>query len=175
MIISLLGFMGVGKTSVGKMLANRLHYEFVDTDDIIVEKSGLTIPEIFSSYGEEYFRNLEEKTLKGVLTKDNMIIATGGGIVLSAINRKRLKEYTCPVLLTASPSEIYKRTNIKKRPLLANADNPRQVIKELLIAREKYYNKFMTRVNTDGKMKWEVVEEIIKITGVENGDKKNKC
>ena len=91
MKISLLGFMGTGKTSVGKLLAEEMELSFLDTDELIVESSGLEIPDIFDTYGEEHFRQLEKKVLKDTVNKNKeFVLSTGGGIVLSEDNRKLL-------------------------------------------------------------------------------------
>ncbi len=174
MIISLVGFMATGKSSIGNILADKLNYSFYDTDELITKKSGITIPEIFSNKGEKYFRKLEEDVLQEILNKkNNMVLATGGGIVLSTTNRSKLKKYTCPVLLIASAREIYRRVDIDSRPLLAKARDPRKKIEEMLKKRESAYNKFKFKVITNNKTKKQVVEEILNKTGAEKIDKKD--
>lgn len=176
MIISLVGFMATGKSSIGFQLADELNYNFYDTDELIEEKAGLTIPEIFDTYGEKYFRNLEKEVLKEILNnRNNMVLATGGGIVLSETNRARLKEFTCPVLLFATAEEILRRVDISSRPLLADAPEPLKKINTMLKKREDAYNEFEIKIMTDKKTEKQVVEEIIKITGAEKIDKRNMC
>ncbi len=163
MKISLIGFMGTGKSSIGKLLAEKLDLDFLDTDDYIEEREGTAIPEIFASRGEEYFRRLEKRVLREILDrKDDFVLATGGGIVLSRENRELLKSRTFPVLLTASPEEIYRRTKGGDRPLLAEPD-PERRIEELLKIRAPYYNLFTDRIDTGGKDLYEIVKEIIEM------------
>ena len=92
MRIILIGFMGVGKTSVGKKLAKKLEVDFIDTDCEIEKYANRTIPDIFEIYGETYFRGLETKVLKDLIQKDDIVISTGGGIITSKENREILKD-----------------------------------------------------------------------------------
>ncbi|MGB4372095.1 MAG: shikimate kinase, partial [Halanaerobiales bacterium] len=99
MLIALIGFMGSGKSSVGRELARRLAYSFIDTDQEIERKSRMTIPEIFKTYGEAYFRQLEEEVLVEIIENNKeMVLATGGGIILSESNRSILREKTTIIL-----------------------------------------------------------------------------
>jgi len=107
--IALIGFMGVGKTAVGKVLAKRLNKEFVELDYLIEQKAGKPISEIFEQDGEVAFRELEIKVTKEVAKNKNQIIACGVGIVLNKINIDRLKRDSIIVYLTASPRVILKR------------------------------------------------------------------
>jgi shikimate kinase len=138
--IALIGFMGTGKTAVGKRLAAKLGKEFIELDALIEKKAGESIPEIFRRGGEIRFRELEIEATRGVAAKKNVVIACGGGIVLNKINVDRLKQECVIVCLTASPAVILKRTSGDKdeRPLLAVADRAQQ-IKELLKFRQPYY------------------------------------
>ncbi len=165
MIISMVGFMATGKTKVGSLLAERLGYKFIDTDQLIVERAGISIPAIFSGYGEKYFRRMETEVLEDLIFEnDNLILSTGGGIVISDHNRDLLKKQTIPVLLQASPREISRRVNFKERPLLSGSEErPITKISELLEAREKYYNQFSSKINTDNITPEEVVCQILEI------------
>lgn len=161
MKIALLGFMGTGKSSIGKLLAEKINFKFIDTDKYIEKKTGLSIPEIFSDYGEKHFRQLESKYLKEISDmEDDLVIATGGGIILSAQNRELLKLKTFPILLTASPQVIYQRTRKGERPLL-RTDDPFAEIRRLLKERTPYYREFINSIDTDGKDKQQIVEEIL--------------
>lgn len=163
MIIALVGFMGTGKSTVGKCLAEELGYSFIDTDSLIEEKSGKEIGDIFAEKGEQYFRQLETVVLREILEDyDNIVLATGGGIVIAEENRKLLMEKSMAILLTASVDEIYKRTSDTDRPLL-NSANPIEKIKVLLKNRELYYNQFNYYVNTDGKDVSGIAEEIMRL------------
>ncbi len=140
--IALIGFMGTGKTAVGKVLAQKLRKEFVELDAVIEKKAGKTIPAIFRQDGEIRFRELEIEAVREIATKNNVVIACGGGIVLNTINIDRLKKESVIIYLTASPSVILKRTSIDKsaRPLLDVADRV-QEIKKLLDFRQPFYTR----------------------------------
>lgn len=162
MIIALIGFMGSGKSSVGRELARRIVYQYYDTDLEVEKKIGLTLSEIFQRYGEAYFRQLEEEVLEGLVhNKEDIVISTGGGIVLSVQNRKLLKEGTTPILLKTSAEEIYNRIKDEShRPLLA-VDDPLVEIKKLLKERENFYTQFNMKIETDGRKVDKIVETII--------------
>jgi shikimate kinase len=161
--IALIGFMGTGKTVVGKRLAERLGKEFIEMDAIIEKKAGKSIPEIFRKDGEIGFRELEIAVTRDVANEKNAVIACGGGIVLNKINIDRLRRECVIICLTASPQVIIKRTSgdADERPLLAVPDRARQ-IEELLKFREPYYKRSAdivintSRINADS-----VVERII--------------
>lgn len=104
--IALIGYMGTGKTTIGKRLARRLGLSFVDTDAYIEKQQGKSISRIFEQEGEPAFRRMEESVLAALAEEENLLISTGGGIVLSEQNRKLLKERTFLVTLTASPGAI---------------------------------------------------------------------
>ena len=140
--IALIGFMGTGKTAVGKVLAQKLHREFIELDARIEKKAGKPIPEIFRQDGETRFRELEIEAVRDVAIKKNAVIACGGGIVLNTINIDRLKKECVIIYLTAAPSVILKRTASDKggRPLLNVADRA-QEIKKLLDFRRPFYTR----------------------------------
>ena len=138
--IALIGFMGVGKTAVGRALAKKLNKRFVELDSLIEQKAGKPIPDIFQQDGEITFRELEIEVTKEVATGKNLVIACGGGIVLNKINIDRLRQEAIIVHLTASPQVILKRTSGDgvRRPLLEVAD-PALTIRELLKFRRPCY------------------------------------
>jgi shikimate kinase len=140
--IALIGFMGTGKTEVGKKLAEKLGKEFIELDALIEKKAAKKIPEIFSADGEVRFRELEIDVTREVADRKNAVIACGGGIVLNKINIDRLRQHCVIVCLEATPAEILKRTSADKdgRPLLTVPDR-RQKIKELLKYRGPYYRQ----------------------------------
>jgi shikimate kinase len=140
--IALIGFMGTGKTVVGKALAERLGKEFIELDSLIEQKAGKTIPEIFQQDGEIVFRELEIAATKEVAKKKNAVIACGGGVILNKINTDRLRQECIIVYLTASPRVILKRTSGDKneRPLL-NRPNKARHIGELLRFRQPFYER----------------------------------
>ncbi|MBD3228548.1 MAG: AAA family ATPase, partial [Candidatus Lokiarchaeota archaeon] len=108
--IALIGFMGTGKSSVGKLVAKRLDKKFIEMDDVIVELAGKSIPSIFKENGEITFREYEIKTCKNLSKKKNTVISCGGGIILNKINLDYLHRSSVIICLEATPDEIYKRT-----------------------------------------------------------------
>ena len=162
MNVVITGFMCTGKTSVGKKLAEKLNFDFLDTDDLIESKVGLKITEIFERYGEPYFRDIETQVVKEVSQKDKIVISTGGGVVLRKENMNNLRKNGVIVNLTAKPETIYERLNKQPgiRPLL-NKPNPLEEIKRLLEFREEYYKNCDFRIPTDNLSVDEIVEEIL--------------
>jgi shikimate kinase len=140
--IALIGFMGAGKTAVGRVLAARLGKELIELDSLIEKKAGKSIPDIFQQDGEIGFRELEIEVAKEVANKKNAVIACGGGIVLNKINIDRLRKECIIVYLAASPVIILKRTSDDKneRPLLDVANRTAQ-IRELLRFRQPFYER----------------------------------
>jgi len=140
--IALIGFMGVGKTAVGKVLAEKLGRSFVELDLLIEQKAGKSIPEIFQQEGEIAFRELEMRVTEEIANKKKAVIACGGGIVLNKINIDRLRKSSRIVYLTASPEVMLKRVSSEEgqRPLL-EVDNPTLTIRELLGFRKPFYER----------------------------------
>ncbi len=140
--VALIGFMGTGKTVVGKVLAEKLNKEFVELDSLIEQKAGKSIPDIFQQDGEIAFRELEIKVTKEVSGRKNLVIACGGGIVLNKINIDRLREEAIIVYLIASPELILKRVLNEEgqRPLL-NTPNKASEIQQLLKFRKPFYER----------------------------------
>ncbi len=138
--IALIGFMGTGKTAVGKVLAEKLGRSFVELDLLIEQKVGKSIPDIFQQDGEAAFRELEIEVTNDVSKDKNLVIACGGGIVLNKINIERLRKGARMVYLTASPGVILKRVANEEgqRPLL-EVDNPTLTIREMLRFRKPFY------------------------------------
>ncbi len=161
--VALTGFMGTGKTVVGKLLAEKLGKEFLELDAIIEKKAGKSIPEIFREDGEIGFRELEIEAAGEVADKKNAVIACGGGIVLNKINVDRLRKECIIVCLTASPQVIIERTSgdADERPLLAVPDRVRQ-IEELMKFREPFYERSADiTINTSRISADSVVERIM--------------
>jgi len=158
--IVLFGFMGTGKTSVAKALAKDLKMRFVEMDAVIEEREAMKISDIFAKKGEPYFRALEKDLVKELAKEINMVISTGGGVVLDEDNIKEFKKNGMLFCLTAPPEIIYERVkNEKHRPLLAVAD-PLSKIKELLAARRPFYEKIKKQIDTTNKTVEEITEEI---------------
>jgi shikimate kinase len=162
--IALIGFMGTGKTAVGRVLAGKLGKQFIELDHLIEQKVGKTIPEIFQQDGEIGFRELEIEAAREVADQKNSVIACGGGLVLNKINIDRLRKECVIVYLTASPGIVLERTSGDKneRPLLAVSDRAAQ-IRQLLRFRQPFYERAAdikidtTRLSIDS-----VAEKIIK-------------
>jgi len=162
--IVLVGPMGSGKTTVGRRLAHELNQVFFDTDHEIINKTGVTIDHIFDIEGEEGFRERESKILENLCQMSNIILATGGGIVILSKNRKILKNSGLVVYLSSSVNQLLKRTaKSKTRPLLENSSDRRKTITELLEARDVYYREVASFVvDTTGKKLHEVINIIIR-------------
>jgi shikimate kinase len=137
--IVFIGFMGSGKTSIGRIVAKKLGFQFVDTDAVVVERAGMQVPEIFAGRGEAWFRDQETSTLESMAILNRSVISTGGGIVLREANRALLRGLGFVVWLTASEDVIFDRVSRnKRRPLLQTAD-PRKTVQELLAGRLEFY------------------------------------
>jgi shikimate kinase len=162
MNLILIGFMGVGKSEVGKLLASRLGLTFTDCDALIEEQEGQIISAIFSSQGEEHFRDLETRLLESLAGQDGLLLSTGGGMVLRAENVKLLKKMGPLVLLTAREEVILNRLkDTEDRPLLKG--DKAQSVKEILSKRDPVYNKVADlKVDTSDLTPEKAVEEIVK-------------
>lgn len=137
--IVLVGFMGTGKTTIGKILAKRLGFKFIDVDEIIKERAGKSISKIFKEDGEKKFRLIEKKVIRDVSKLKNTVISTGGGVVLLKENVNNLRKNGVLITLMSSSQVILKRVSKnKKRPLL-NYSNKLRMIKKLLDFRFSYY------------------------------------
>jgi shikimate kinase len=167
--IALIGFMATGKTSVGKYLTEYLGdvYEFIETDQIIIEMAGKSIPRIFSEEGEKKFREYEIEACKKVASLKNVIISCGGGVVLNKINIDNLKKNCYIVLLEATIEEIYRRAindGKETRPVIDKED-PKKEIEEVLNYRKPFYEEAAEiKIETTGKNIEMIVREIVSKT-----------
>lgn len=163
--IVLVGPMGAGKSTIGKVLAGLMQVPFFDSDRVIEERTGADIPWIFDMEGEAGFRQRESAVLEDLLQQQSCIIATGGGIVMEEKNRQLLKENGSVVYLTASIEQLVDRTyKDKKRPLLQVAD-PEAKIRELIALRDPLYREVAdVVVATDRRSPKLVAQEIIAAT-----------
>lgn len=161
--IVLVGFMGTGKTSVGQKLAARLQMPMIDTDDIIVEDSGMDIPDIFARYGEAHFRDLESAAVRKAANLENHVISTGGGVVLRESNLEMLKRSGPVFCLTATSEEIWRRVGGETHRPLLQAPNPLGHIEQMLIERHPFYARADYEIPTTGLSIKAVTDKIIEI------------
>ena len=163
--IVLVGPMGSGKTTVGRRLSIKLNQDFFDTDHEIIKKTGVSIDHIFDIEGEEGFRRRESEVLESLCDMNNIVIATGGGVVLLPHNRLVLKSAGVVVYLLSSIDQLLRRTaKSKTRPLLENSSNREKTITEIVNARDKYYREVATIViDTTGKKLNEVIAIIMNV------------
>jgi len=158
--IILTGFMGSGKTTVGQLLATKLGLSFVDTDALIEAQDGRPISDIFAQSGAATFRQMETAVALELAGRTNLVISSGGRLMLDTVNAAALTENGRVFCLTAAPEEILRRVEeTSKRPLL-NVPDPAARIQTLLAKREAAYGRF-TQIQTDGKTAVQVAEEII--------------
>lgn len=159
--IALIGFMGTGKSTVGRILAEHLHFTFVDTDELIESRAGKTIAGIFASDGEAVFRQLERDVVTELGARKKMVISTGGGLGANESNVASLKEHALVVCLWASPEMIWERVrNQSHRPLLKDPD-PLAKIRTLLASREKCYKQADVLMNTEVRSLKEVAQQTL--------------
>ena len=161
MNIVLTGFMGVGKSTTGKILAQKLKLNFVDTDEEIEKIYNMTIPEIFAKYGETKFREYETEVIKKVSEKDGCLISCGGGVVKSETNMNYLKQSGKIVNLYASVDKIIKNIdNDANRPLIFGKS--KDEIANLMNEREKFYKNCHIRIDVTDLSPEQAADEIIK-------------
>lgn len=164
MNIYLVGFMATGKTAVGKELARKKKWQFLDLDELIELRQKRTISDIFAKEGEAYFRRIEKKILQEVSREKKFVIACGGGIVLDKDNIRIMKETGKMICLSATPEVILKRTqSYMHRPLL-NVQNPKEKIEMLLKFRAPFYAQSDYTIDTSNISINEVVAKILKLT-----------
>jgi len=162
--VYMMGFMCVGKTKVGRLLAMRLNWKFVDTDDCIVRDSGMTIPEIFKTQGEPAFRALEKKWVTRVSRNKHQVISLGGGAVVDPENWDRITASGATVNLSYPPEIILRRASQKTdRPLLnqATEEEKMQHIEKLMNNRQKFYRKADLILHLNHEIEPDLVADMI--------------
>ena len=160
--IVLIGFMGAGKSTISDFLRTVFAMEVVEMDQIIAEREGMSISDIFETYGEEYFRNLETELLIEMQSKTNVVISCGGGVPMRERNVVEMKKNGRVVLLTAKPETILSRVKDNHdRPLLEGNKNVDFIAGLMEKRREKYQAAADIVIETDGKDKLEICEELV--------------
>jgi shikimate kinase len=158
----IIGFMGTGKTTVGRLLAERLGRRFVDLDEAISAQAGRSIADIFRSGGEGAFRQLEQEALRRALAQPDTVLATGGGAACREPNLTMMLAAGTVVALSAPPEEVLRRTGRDSgRPLLDGAADPLEAARDLLQQREPFYARANVRVDTVDRRPEEVVTEVL--------------
>lgn len=158
--LALIGFMGTGKTSVGRVLAEHLQFEFLDTDELIQARAGRTINDIFAQDGEPAFRAMECAVVKELAAREKLVISTGGGLPTNPANLEALKQHALVICLWSSPEKIWERVRHQShRPLLHDPD-PQKKIADLLAAREPFYKQADVLINTGLRSIREIVQQI---------------
>ena len=160
--IVLIGFMGAGKSTVARTLGEWFDMDIVEMDELISERQGMSIPEIFEKHGEEYFRNLETNLLIELQKASRTIISCGGGAAMRSQNVSEMKKNGYVVLLTAAPKTILERVKENDdRPLLKNHKNVEYIAQLMEKRREKYETAADLIVQTDKKNVQEICKEMI--------------
>ena len=159
----LTGMMGVGKSTVGKMLANKLAFTFIDIDKLIENEEGCTINQIFKNKSENYFRRIENSITLKELNKNNSVISLGGGAFLSKSIRKAVKNSSISFWLDVNANELFKRLNkTKKRPLLYKKDL-KVTINKIYLERRKTYSEANFRIKCDFLKPQIIVNKVLKL------------
>ena len=163
--IVLIGMSGVGKTQKGKYIARNIDWNFMDTDSLIVHQEGMSIDQIFTNYGEEYFRNIETDLIEKISKLQNNVIAAGGGVILRKENVDHLKKNGFIVYLKGDILTIV--DNLKRsrtiRPLLKNTDNLYKKVSDLYQLRESLYSSYShITIDIEAKTPNDIYNEVIK-------------
>jgi shikimate kinase len=166
--IYLVGFMGTGKTVVGKQTARQLGREFFDLDSLIEQRQKRQISQIFAEQGEAYFRRLEKEMLQEISLKKNLVISCGGGIVLDEQNIRIMKQGGLMICLSAKPEVILGRTRGQMHRPLLNVDNPQDKIEQLLKMRAPFYAQADYVIDTSGLPVSEVVNKVLEYAKAKN-------
>ena len=162
--IVLIGFMGTGKSSTGRALANKLGYAFIDIDQKIEEEQGMSIPKIFELHGESFFRDCEKQMVKRVAERRNTVIATGGGTVKDPENMEELRKHGFVVCLSANVETVLERTRRRgTRPVLDGKDDGdrRKAVESLMEERKGLYDQADYTVDTSNLSPLQVIDDIV--------------
>jgi len=166
--IFLVGFMGTGKSTVGKQLAYKAAMEFKDLDELIEQKEGMSISDIFEKKGESYFRMLESRVLAETVKDTGIVLAAGGGVVLNPANIEMMKSSGIVVGLAAGLDTIWERLKDKSdRPLLKGS-NPREALEKIYHQRAGFYDNVHYTVHVDNKSPSAIADEILQLVNFNN-------
>jgi shikimate kinase len=159
--LALIGFMGTGKSSVGRLVASHIHFQFLDTDEWIENHTGKSISDIFAQAGEAVFRQIEKQVVSEISHLNKHVFSTGGGLAANTENLESLKSHALVICLWASPEVIWERVRSQShRPLLKDPD-PQEKIRKLLAAREPFYRQADVLVNTEMRSVKEVAQHVL--------------
>jgi shikimate kinase len=158
----LVGFMGTGKTTIGRIVAHRLGFGLLDSDHEIERKQGKTIPQIFASDGEPAFRRMEHDFIHGGHAATRTVVACGGGLVVQPGMAATLREKGVVICLHASLETILRRTQGNRNRPLLDVEDPMERIRTLYAAREPIYNKAGTVILTDGRPMLDIVQHVLR-------------
>jgi len=159
--LALIGFMGTGKSSVGRLAADLLHFAYLDTDQVVEFRAHKSVAEIFQQDGEPAFRQWERVIVEELTHRNKTVICTGGGLPTQSSNLESLKTHSLVVCLWASAETIYERVRDHNHRPLLNTEDPLGRIRELLAARESFYRQADVLVNTERRSVREVAVQVI--------------
>ena len=159
--LTLTGMMGVGKSTIGKILAKKLRYKFIDVDKLIEKKEGLSINLIFKNKGETYFRKVESEITLSELKKQDSVIALGGGAFLNNLIRKNTKKLSMSFWLDVPLEELIKRLNKGKRRPLLHRKNTGETVKKIYFDRKKIYNEADFKIKCRFLTSKEIINKIL--------------
>jgi shikimate kinase len=159
--LALIGFMGAGKSSAGRLAADILHFTFLDTDRVIEARAGSTISELFAKQGEPAFREWERRIVEELTRRTKTVIATGGGLPVDQANLLSLKSHALVVCLWASPDTLFERVHHQDHRPLLNEPEPLERIRALLAIRGPYYRQADVLLNTEQRSVKEVAAQIV--------------
>ncbi len=158
--LALVGFMGVGKSTVGQAVARQLRFTFVDTDQLIERRAGSTIPEIFRCRGESGFREIEREVVASLREMEGVVISTGGGVGANPDHLKDLKQHALVVCLWATPEVIWERVRHQRHRPLLQVPDPRARIEELLQQRKPVYCQADVLMNSGLRQMRQVIQSV---------------
>src|SRR4051812_34906681 len=153
--------MGTGESSVGRLIAQTIHFTFLDTDQVIVAWAGKPVAEIFAQDGEPAFREWERRAVEDLTHRRKTVVATGGGLPASEANLASLKTHSLVICLWASPEKIHQRVRGQTHRPLLNDPDPVAKIRQLLAAREPFYRQADVLVNTEFRSLREVTQQVM--------------